>query len=73
MKPYNDKNSENNFLDPSLYPVLQLKLTGSVLGGDPSYIQVYYCLCNPADKPTNTQTDTSKNVNSLAEVIKVIM
>lgn len=33
---YNSRGSENTFLDPSVYPDLQQKLMGSILGTRPS-------------------------------------
>ena len=46
---------------------------GSVFGWDPSTVQVLWesiqqFLCNPANKPTNQQTDTDENATSLKEV-----
>ena len=44
------------------------KLMGSITLIDSSLIQ-FSVLCNPAYKPTNKETDTVKNITSLAETI----
>lgn len=54
--------------------IVLLILMWSVLGRDPPSIRVsrksfQWFLCNPADKPTNQQTDTGGNTTSLAKVI----
>ena len=55
------KQSEKKFLYPPAYPDLHQKLMMSVLGRDPSPIQVpwkyiHQFLCYHADNPTNKRT-----------------
>ena len=61
-------------MDLSLYQDQDQKLMGSILGWEPSSSQVSWktvelFLCNPADNPTNLQTDWNENITSLAKEI----